>query len=64
MAGGQRHAPGHFTRGNDPVPIVEEAGCAPQQVWTGAENAAPTAIRSPDAPDRGESLNRLRYPGT
>jgi len=29
----------------------------------GAENFAPTEIRSLDRPARSESLNRLRYPG-
>ena len=29
------------TRRRDPVPIVQEAGWAPGQVWTGAENLAP-----------------------
>jgi hypothetical protein len=35
-----------FTHGKDPVPIVQEAGWAPGPVWTGAENLAPTGIRS------------------
>ena len=39
-----------FTSGKDPVPIVQEAGWAPGPVWTGAENLAPTGIRSPDRP--------------
>ena len=52
--GGQRH-PLRFTPGNDPVPIVQEAGWVPGQVWTGAENLAPTGIRSPDRPARSES---------
>ena len=30
--------PGRFTPGKNPVPIVQEAGCAPGPVWTGAEN--------------------------
>ena len=30
----------------DPVPSVQEAGWAPRPVWTGAENLAPTGIRS------------------
>jgi len=30
-----------FTPGKDPVTIVQEAGCAPGPVWTGAENLAP-----------------------
>ena len=29
----------------------------------GAENLAPTGIRSPDRPSRSESLYRLSYPG-
>jgi len=51
-----------FTSGKDPVPIVQEAGWAPGLVWTGAENLAPTGIRSPDRPTRSQSLHRRRYP--
>jgi hypothetical protein len=51
-----------FTPGKDPVPIVQEAGWAPGPVWTGAENLAPTGIRSPDRSTRSQSLYRLRYP--
>jgi hypothetical protein len=51
-----------FTLREDPVPIVLEAGRAPGPVWTGAENLAPTGIRSPDRPARSQSLYRLRYP--
>jgi hypothetical protein len=51
-----------FTPGKDPIPIVQEAGWAPGPVWTGAENLAPTGIRSPDRPVRSQSLYRLRYP--
>jgi len=50
-----------YPRERDPVPIVEEAGWAPGPVGTGAENLAPTGIRSPDLPARSESLYRLRY---
>ena len=32
--------PGRFIPGNDPIPIVREAGCASGPVWTGAENLA------------------------
>ena len=53
--------PGRFIPGKDPVPIVQEAGWAPGPVWTGAENVAPTGIRSPDGPARSESLYRLDY---
>ena len=52
-----------FTLGNDPVPIVQEAGWAPGPVWTGAENLAYTGIRSPDRPVRSQSLYWLSYPG-
>ena len=55
--------PGRFTPGKDPVPIVQEAGQAPGPVWMGAENLAPTGIRSPDRRARSESLYRLSYPG-
>jgi hypothetical protein len=51
-----------FTPGKDPVPILQEAGWAPGPVWTGAENLAPTRIRSPDRPARSQSLYRLSYP--
>ena len=36
-----------YSRERDPVPTVQEAGRAPGPVWTGAENLAPTGIRSP-----------------
>ena len=59
---GQRHAPAAPYPQKDPVPIVQEAGWASGPVWTGAENLAPTGIRSPDRPARRQSLYRLRYP--
>jgi len=40
--------PGRFIPGEDPVPIVQEAGWAPEPVWKGAENLTPTGIRSLD----------------
>ena len=46
-------------RGKDPVPVVYEIGWAPEPVWTGAENLAPTRIPSPDRPARTDGL---RYP--
>ena len=51
-----------FTPGKVPVPTVQEAGWAPGPVQTGAENLAPTGIRSPDRPARNPSLYGLRYP--
>ena len=39
----------HLPPGKDPLSIVQEAGCAPGPVWTGAENLhPPPGIRSPD----------------
>ena len=55
---------GRFTPGNDPVPIVEEAGWAPRLVWTGTGNLKTTGILSPDLPPFSESLYRLSYSGT
>ena len=52
-----------FTPGKDPVPIVQEAGWATGPVWTGAENFAPTGIRTLDRRARSKSLYRLCYPG-
>ena len=51
-----------FTHRKELVPIVQEAGWAPGPVWTGAENLAPTGIRSPHHPAHSQSLYRLRYP--
>ena len=44
-----------------PVPMVQVAGWASGPVWTGAENLAPTGIRSPGCPARSQSLYWLRY---
>jgi hypothetical protein len=49
------------TPGNDPVPIVQEAGWAPGPVWIRAKNLAPIGIRSPDRPARSQSPYRLSY---
>jgi len=35
---------------------------APGPAWTGAENLAPTGIRSPVRPARSQTLYRLSYP--
>jgi hypothetical protein len=32
--------PGHLYPGKDPVPIIQEAGWAPEPVWIGAGNLA------------------------
>ena len=54
--GGQCHALAILPPRKDPVPIVYEAGWASEPAWTGAENLAPTRIRSPDRPARSKSL--------
>jgi hypothetical protein len=56
--GGEHHAPAAFLRERDPVPILPEAGSAPDSVWTGVENSPspvfkpqtvqPVASRYPD----------------
>ena len=63
MGVGGRHALAAFTPGKEPAPIVQEAGWAPGLVWIGAENLAPTGIRSLDLPAHSESLYRLSYRG-
>jgi hypothetical protein len=39
-----------YPRGRDPVPVIDEAGWAPEPVWIGVENLGPGAVRSPDHP--------------
>jgi hypothetical protein len=41
---GQHHASAAFTLGEDPVPIVQEAGRASEPVWICAENLAPSGF--------------------
>ena len=60
--GGQRHAQALLLQ-RKTVPIVQKAGWAPELVWMGAENFAPTGFRTPDRPALSESLYRLSYPG-
>ena len=50
-----------YTPGKDLVPTVQKTEWAPGPVWTGAENLAPTGIRSSDRPARSQSLYRLSY---
>ena len=44
-----------YLRKTAPVPIVQEAGWAPEPVWRGAENLAATGIRCPDRPARSNT---------
>jgi hypothetical protein len=58
---GSASRPGRSLPGQDPVPIVQEAGWDPGPVWTCEENLTPTGIRSPERPARSQSPYRLRY---
>ena len=51
----------HFTPGKDSVPIVQEAGWAPEPVWMGGKSR-PHRHSIPDLPVRSQSLYRLSYP--
>ena len=52
-----------YPRERNLVPIVREAACVPGPVRKGAENLASKGVRSPERPDRSESLYRSSYPG-
>jgi len=54
--GGQRRALAALPPGKDPVPIVQESGCAPGLVRTGAGNLSPTRIQSLDRSAHSKSL--------
>jgi hypothetical protein len=56
--------PGRFTPGKGTRCPLYGWLWAPGPVWTGGENLASTAIRSPDCPARIDSLYRLSYSGT
>jgi hypothetical protein len=53
---GQHHVPAAFTPEKDPMPIVQEAGWAPEPVWIGAEN-----LSSPGFDPRTFQLVASRY---
>jgi len=50
-----------FNPGKYPVPILQEAGWAPEPVWTGGKSR-PHRDSIPDRPARSQSLYRLSYP--
>ena len=58
--GGQRHTPAALSPGKTRHTLYRRLDGAPGPVWTDAENLAPTGIRSPDRPARGQSLYRHR----
>jgi hypothetical protein len=51
-----------YPRERDPVPTAQEAGWATRLMWMGAENLAPTSIRSQHHPARTESQYRQSNP--
>ena len=51
----------NFTLGKDPVPILQEAGWAPEPVWTGGKSRS-HRDSIPDRPPCSQSLCRLSYP--
>jgi len=51
----------HLTSGKDPVPILQEAGWDPGQVWTGGKSRS-HRDSIPNRPARSQSLYRLSYP--
>jgi len=53
--GGQPHAPAVSTTEKDPVPILQEAGWAPEPVWTGGKSRS-HRDSIPDRPARSQSL--------
>ena len=61
--GCQRDAPTALPPGTKPGTRLQETAWLPGPVWTGAENLAPTGIRSPERPASSESLCWLSYRG-
>jgi hypothetical protein len=59
---GQRHAPAAFYPRERPGTHCTGDWVSPRAGLTGAENLAPTGIRSPDRPARSQSLYGLSYP--
>jgi len=53
---------GGFTPGKQTRhPFYMRLGGPPAPVWMGAKNPAANGVRSPDRPDRGQSLHRLHH---
>ena len=51
-----------FTPGKDPVPIAQEAGCAPEPVWTGVKSR-PHGNSIPDRLARSSVAIPIELPG-
>ena len=59
--GGQGDVPAALPPAKPRYPLYRKLGGPQDRSGTGAENLAPTGIRSPDRLARGESLYRLSY---
>ena len=59
---GQQHAPAALYPGKDPVPILQEAGGAPGQVWTGGKSR-PHRDPNPDRLARSSVAIPTELPG-
>ena len=59
--GGQRHALASLPTGKTRYSLYSRMGGPQGRSREGAENLAPTGIRSPDSPASSESLYRLSY---
>ena len=59
----QRYDPAALPPGKTRYSLYRRFGGPQGPVWTGAENLAPTAIRSSDRPALSQSLYQLSYPG-
>ena len=61
-ASGQRHGPVALPPGKTRYPLYMRQSGPRSRFGLSVENLAPTEIRSPDCPARGQSLHRLSYP--
>ena len=52
-----------YTQERDPLPIVQEDGCAVGQVWMGADNISLTRILCSECSSPSQLLYPLCYPG-
>ena len=60
--GGEPKSPAASTPGKDQVPIVQQAGWAPAQVWTGGKSR-PRRDSIPDRPARSSVAIPTELPG-
>jgi len=60
---GQNHAPTILLPGKTAGTHIIGGNLGPRAFWTGAENLAPTRVRSSDRQPRNKLLYQLSYPG-